>query len=80
MKKVRYHNGDIVKNLPTSFWTLIRDKNDKNILGTEKVQFIGNDLCCFFADNLRDVLYHVISHTKSFTKFLWYQTQLFYAV
>ena len=58
-EKGRYCNGDIVKNLPTSFWTLIRDKNDRNILGKGEVQLVGNDLC-FLCRQLGEVLYYTI--------------------
>jgi len=48
--------------MPTSFWTLIRDKNDRSILGTEEIQFEVM-IYVFFSNYSKEGLHYVISCT-----------------
>ena len=51
--------------MPTSFWTLIRDKNDRSILGTEELQFEVM-IYVFFSNYWKEGLHYVIPYTKLF--------------
>ena len=48
--------------MPTSFWTLIRDKNDRSIFGTLQVQFEVM-IYVFFSDYCKEGLHYVIPYT-----------------
>ena len=49
--------------MPTSFWTLIRDKNDRSILGTEELQFEVM-IYVFFSNYCKEGLHYVIPYKK----------------
>ncbi len=48
--------------MPTSFWTLIHDKNDKNILGVQEEKLGDNDLYVL-CGQLRKVLQCIMAYS-----------------
>ena len=64
--------------MPTSFWTLIRDKNDRSILGTAELQFEVM-IYVFFSNYCKEGLHYVIPYKKLsyFWKYLRHKRQLF---